>query len=438
MHFSVGLKNCTVIEERHLTKEKISQIMMQRYIKNFLDIYIIHRGVLAGLISSFDYEKAESEYGDCSLVNLINYNPIKVYLDRTGEADRLFKQHPNVWSIPVVNEDNVLMYVIERLNIRIGNFWKIDHDFLVNYDLIRKRIQEKSQELKHKFPAYAVKIITDLRADEITILGLQDSCLSQDNYKMLEPDKDIALLAFRYNYNAQNTIGMLIESGIKFYGLNITMRSETCHYYENDRSAHYVLRQEALKNGSYFDMNDFENIFQAIKMTENIDGSYLEIGAYRGDSARAALSYMGLNGTKREAYFLDTYEGFSYKEAYVSSDCFWEGTHDHTSIDFVKNRLKEFHNFKLVKTNVITDDLPEEIGNVAVCNIDVDLYEAVYAALSKVHMRMVAGGVILCEDYGHTPLLYGAHYAVEQFLKEYDAFYYAVYLKSGQYMLIKK
>lgn len=262
--------------------------------------------------------------------------------------------------------------------------------------------------------------------------------MSQNDIKTLKPDKDIVLLAFRYNYNVQNTIGMLIKGGIKFCGLNITMRSETCHYYECDRNAHLVLQQEVLKNGSYFDMNDFENIFQAIKMTKDVGGSYLEIGTYRGDSARAALLYMGLNEITREAYFVDTYEGFSYKEAYASSDCFWEGTHNLTSIDFVKNRLEEFNNFKLVKANVITDDLPEEIGNVAVCNIDVDLYEAVYAALSKVHMRMVAGGVILCEDYGHTPLLYGAYYAVEQFLKEYDAFYYAVYLKSGQYMLIKK
>lgn len=162
MHFSVELENCIVIEERHLTKKKISQIMMQRYIKNFLDIYIIHGGILAGLISSFDYEKAESEYGDFSLIDLINYNPIKVYFDRTGEADRLFKQHPNIWSIPVVNEDNVLLYVIERLNIRIGNFWKIDHTFLFDYDLIRKRIQKKSQELNDMFPAYTVKIITDM------------------------------------------------------------------------------------------------------------------------------------------------------------------------------------------------------------------------------------------------------------------------------------
>lgn len=45
---------------------------------------------------------------------------------------------------------------------------------------------------------------------------------------------------------------------------------------------------------------------------------------------------------------------------------------------------------------------------------------------------------MLCEDYGHTPLLFGAHYAVDEFLEEYGNYYHAIYMKSGQYMLIRK
>ena len=76
--------------------------------------------------------------------------------------------------------------------------------------------------------------------------------------------------------------------------------------------------------------------------------------------------------------------------------------------------------------------------DIAVCNIDVDMLEAVEAALEKVRPKMVSGGIIIAEDFGHTPALLGAQYAVLKFLDLYKNEFYSMYLQSGQFLMIKK
>ena len=49
-----------------------------------------------------------------------------------------------------------------------------------------------------------------------------------------------------------------------------------------------------------------------------------------------------------------------------------------------------------LQANILNDDLPDE--EIAVANIDVDMFEATLLALYKIAPRMVLGGVILLED----------------------------------------
>ncbi len=71
--------------------------------------------------------------------------------------------------------------------------------------------------------------------------------------------------------------------------------------------------------------------------------------------------------------------------------------------------------------------------------IDVDLYEAVYAALHHVHKKLSINGIILVEDAGHTPMLIFAKLALEDFLNDLEAETYLRFqMESGIYLLIKK
>jgi hypothetical protein len=190
---------------------------------------------------------------------------------------------------------------------------------------------------------------------------------------------------------------------------------------------------------SHFDVRDFGYLLQFIRETRRLPGQYVEIGVFRGTSAAVAATYMNLTGDPRRMYLFDTFSGFSYSVARTSMDAVWNGTHEDTSMTFVSTVLKETGIVpQIQKLNICVDDMPAEIGAISMVNIDVDLYEAVRDALKKVSPIVVEGGVIICEDYGHTPGTSGANMAVHEFVADHGSGYLQLYLESGQMCLIKK
>jgi hypothetical protein len=87
------------------------------------------------------------------------------------------------------------------------------------------------------------------------------------------------------------------------------------------------------------------------------------------------------------------------------------------------------------KLNIITDELPKNVEQIAVANIDVDMYEAVLASLNKLAPLMAKSGIIIVEDPGHTPGLIGARVALERFLRN-NCNFMPLYMESGQTLLI--
>jgi hypothetical protein len=95
------------------------------------------------------------------------------------------------------------------------------------------------------------------------------------------------------------------------------------------------------------------------------------------------------------------------------------------------------NDFKLVKSNICSDDIPTEIDKITVANIDVDMLEASLSAFEKVANRIVHGGIIIAEDPTSTPGLIGAFYAMEQFLLTDIGKKFMKLHLTGQYFLIK-
>lgn len=243
------------------------------------------------------------------------------------------------------------------------------------------------------------------------------------------------ILLYRFDWNAIETVRYFETHKLKYQSPLQTI--PMARYFHTNQIAYETLMDEQSNDPRiHYCPVDFENIFQGLEATRALPGDYVEIGTYQGASARAALNYMRRAGIDRNAYFLDTYEGFTYEDAQKSSDAAWYGTHTETSLDMVEKYLSEYTNARLVKSNIITDGLPNEITQIALCNIDVDIYDAVYESLKKVSPLIVKHGIIIAEDYGHTPWLIGAQYAVRRFLDETPGFM-SLYFPSGQIMLIK-
>jgi hypothetical protein len=196
-----------------------------------------------------------------------------------------------------------------------------------------------------------------------------------------------------------------------------------------------------------FGHRDFTTLIQALDITKNLPGCYLEAGCYRGSSAGAILRYLATTRRPMETFFLDVFEGFQYGESERSADAIWHGTHVTDGVDVVRSRLtpygEGFPDLKISveKNNIISDPLPSRVVDlgIAVANLDVDLHEAVYAGLHKIAPHIVRHGILVVEDPGHTPLLIGAKFALEKFLaEEAGRQFIPVVMDSGQSFLIKK
>lgn len=226
--------------------------------------------------------------------------------------------------------------------------------------------------------------------------------------------------------------------------------SKTYYRFINRHALNAIL--ETLKKGdriSHFHNTIHENICEALEITKELDGDYVEIGVYKGGSALTALNYLRdlrdskNNKVNRKAWLLDTFDGFTYDEASQSSDAIWAGTHKlfgvTKTIDYIGETLSDVGvNFELVQANICSDTLPDCIKKVVVANIDVDMFEPTRDSLLKISPLVVEGGIILCEDPASTPALYGALLAMDDFLATPEGAKYIKIFKHGQYFLLKK
>ena len=200
---------------------------------------------------------------------------------------------------------------------------------------------------------------------------------------------------------------------------------------------------------SHFDYSIHENICEALLMTRDLEGDFVEIGVYLGGSALTGLNFLDVLGEEgsapnplRKTYLIDTFDGFSYTAAHTSADQVWSGTHTLFGFEetqrYLSETLKDVRTpYELVASNICEDQLPTGIKKIAVANIDVDLYEATRDALLKVSPLIQTGGVIICEDPTSTPWLYGAHYAMQEFLQSPAGSKFICVHKTGSYFLVR-
>ena len=245
-------------------------------------------------------------------------------------------------------------------------------------------------------------------------------------------------------------IAHLHKTGRKYYPVR---RAQPGGYVFTNTTAREVLKVEfEFQKREGFDKwdfghRDFTTLIQALDLTKNLPGCYLEAGCYRGSSAGAVLRYLATTRRPMQAFLLDVFEGFQYVESETSADAVWHGTHVTDGFETVRSRLMAYRagfpdlKISVEKNNIISDALPAravELG-IAVANLDVDLHEAVYAGLHKLAPHMVQHGILVVEDPGHTPLLIGAKFALEKFLGEdVGKQFIPIVMDSGQSFLIRK
>eukprot|EP00933_Yihiella_yeosuensis_P047897 TRINITY_DN4388_c5_g1_i1.p1 TRINITY_DN4388_c5_g1~~TRINITY_DN4388_c5_g1_i1.p1 ORF type:complete len:293 (-),score=27.00 TRINITY_DN4388_c5_g1_i1:226-1104(-) len=176
----------------------------------------------------------------------------------------------------------------------------------------------------------------------------------------------------------------------------------------------------------HFQNDKHEVIFGVLDMIKHLSGAFVEIGVFQGGTAASVLKYLSEVKATRPAYLLDTFEGFEYAEAKDSADMLWAFRDKHLLFKEPQEWMAYLRSevlgplnypFQLIKSNIITDDLPISANPIAAAHIDVDMYEATLVSMEKVAERLQIGGVMLMEDpLICLPYLAGAYGALQEFM----------------------
>lgn len=308
---------------------------------------------------------------------------------------------------------------------------------------IFKNLQHRELNLEPKNFDKKIYVLTD--QGDVSNLSDYELITTTGHLSDYEISRSVFYIYFLCDDRALEEIERITElGGIFIPHLNF----EKTEYRFTDSKALEAIKQtwDKASRLSHLNIQVHENICEAIALTKNIEGDYVEIGVYMGGSASTAINYlaqlMDTGMPSKKIWLLDTFDGFAYPDASKSSDCIWGGTHKLFGVDqtmnYVRNTLENDRvEFKLVCSNIITDKIPSEIKKISVANIDVDMYEPTLRSLEVVSPLIAKGGVIICEDPASTPGLYGAYYAMHKFLLTEEGKKYTKIFKGAQYFLLK-
>lgn len=154
---------------------------------------------------------------------------------------------------------------------------------------------------------------------------------------------------------------------------------------------------------------------QLVRLTTGVPGDTAECGAYMG--ATSWLICDANRGRGRLHHVFDSFEGLSTPGANDGSH--WSRGDLASSEAVARDHLAEFEAVRFYKGWI-----PERFAEVAertfaFVHIDVDLEEPTRKSMEFFYTRTNAGGIILCDDYGHSTCP-GATRAVDQFLADKD------------------
>ena len=164
-----------------------------------------------------------------------------------------------------------------------------------------------------------------------------------------------------------------------------------------------------------------------------LKGSVVECGVWRGGSSMiAALTLMQEQELSRDIFLFDTFEGMtppsdfdiaidgkSAKE-HLALDSDKVGVWCVAGLDDVRENMMatgyppdQIHLIKGAVEETVTESFPP--GEIALLRLDTDWYESTRHELAYLFPRLVDGGILIIDDYGHWQ---GARKAVDEYLIE--------------------
>jgi hypothetical protein len=163
-------------------------------------------------------------------------------------------------------------------------------------------------------------------------------------------------------------------------------------------------------------------------VANRIPGDFVECGVWKGGSIMAmALTLLELGRTDRGLFLFDTFNGMTTpgdedvdylgqnaREILDSVRCVASQEEVETAVSSTGYDRSHVHFVKGPVEETIPGQAPE---SVALLRLDTDWYESTRHELEHLFPRLVPGGVIIVDDYGHWQ---GARRAVDEYVREHD------------------
>ena len=193
---------------------------------------------------------------------------------------------------------------------------------------------------------------------------------------------------------------------------------------EDDQEFCRIMR--SVVGNSLVDIERCYILYQLAKRCDRIwegsDISFVEVGVYRGGTARLLAEAIK---SDRTLHLYDTFEGMptvSVEDSFHKTGDFAD-----TSIEAVAKLVAgfkiEFHKGRF-------PDTAGDLGNLCMVHVDVDIYESVRDCIGYLWPKIIPGGVMIFDDYGFYTCD-GAKKAVDR------SGIPVIYLPTGQAMFIK-
>jgi O-methyltransferase len=158
-------------------------------------------------------------------------------------------------------------------------------------------------------------------------------------------------------------------------------------------------------------------LYQLARHAIQLPGHVAECGVFRGASAQL-LSWI-INSHREQGTQLHLFDTFTGTPATTVPDRDHDqpGYFGNTSLDMVKQRLRQYSRFCHYHPGLVPDTFSEvaDVNSYTFVHVDVDIYPAVLECCKWFWPRMAAGGVMVFNTYGAFPYRYATRAAVDEY-----------------------
>jgi len=169
-------------------------------------------------------------------------------------------------------------------------------------------------------------------------------------------------------------------------------------------------------------IRDFMDLIQGVNhvLNTNLQGDLAEFGSFKGQSGYLTARYLEARKSPKTLFMFDAFESFPIESNGV--DHFWSDTHK-VNFEEIKQKFKRFNHVDLVKGDFTETFNQSACKKLCLAFVDCDSYRGTKYLIDEIFEdRLVVGGLMIFEDYGHASLL-GNRLAVhEKFKGKRNAF----------------